>query len=80
MFPEILKLATLCLLIPQSAREVFSTQNRIKTKLRNRMGSKRLDMLMRISEEGPKLSDFDFEQPVEKWGKMKERRIYNKLK
>ena len=69
MFPELLKLAVLCLVTPLSTATCergFTTQNRIKTKLRNRLQSKRLDILLRISEEGPNISDFNFEQSVAK--------------
>lgn len=77
-FPCLLKLAHACLTLPVSTvccERGFSTQNRIKTKLRNRMKMRRLDVLMRISEEGPPVKDLDFSKPIEMWCKLKDRRI-----
>ena len=77
-FPCLLKLAHACLTLPVSTvccERGFSTQNRIKTKLRNRMKVRRLDVLMRIYEEGPTIKDLDFSKPIEMWCKAKDRRI-----
>ena len=77
-FPCLLKLAHACLTLPVSTvccERGFSTQNRIKTKLRNRMKVRRLDALMRISEEGPPVKDLDFSKPIEMWCRAKDRRI-----
>jgi len=50
----------------------FSTQNRIKSNRRNRLGEKQLEILTRISEQGPDFKeqrgnvfcDFNFERAV----------------
>ena len=49
--------------------------NRIKTDLRNRLKTVTLDNLMRISIEGPPLSDFNFEKAADIWGGMRNRRL-----
>ncbi|KAI8490494.1 hypothetical protein Bbelb_317620 [Branchiostoma belcheri] len=56
LFPNMLKLATVGRLLPMHTADCergFSTQNRIKTRLRNSLSVKRLDILMRISINGP---------------------------
>ena len=62
MFPNLSKLATIAALVPVSTAECersFSAMNRIKTELRNRLKTTTLSCLMRISIEGPSVSDFD---------------------
>lgn len=79
VYPQLLKLASICLCLPLSTAACergFSTQNRIKTKLRNRLTSKRLDVLMRISMEGPPIHDFDFSKALNIWKVKKQRRIF----
>ncbi len=78
-FPEFVKLAAACLVIPVSTVDCergFSTQNRIKTKLRNRLKTNRLDQLMRIKIEGPPIREFDFTKAMEMWAHSKTRRIF----
>ena len=65
MFPNLSKLATIAALVPVSTAECersFSAMNRIKTELRNRLKTTTLSCLMRISIEGPSVSDFDYER------------------
>ena len=65
MYP-LFKLASIAALIPVSTADCersFSTMNRVKTKLRNRMTTSTLDSLIRISKEGPRLLQFNFEGP-----------------
>jgi len=67
MFPQLTKLSTIAILIPISTAEcehAFSSMNCIKTELRNRLRTSTLDSLMRISIEGPPLSDFNFEEQL----------------
>ena len=74
-FPHLIQLAHACMAIPVTSATCergFSTQNRIKTKHRNRMKTKRLDVLMRISEEGPPIDNYDFSRSAKKWIEMKE--------
>lgn len=51
-FPALITLAKACFIVPVSTAQCergFSTQNRIKSKLRNRLKAKHLDILLRIS-------------------------------
>ena len=78
MFPQLLKLATIGALIPVSTAEckrAFSSMNRIKTELRNRLKTSTLDCLMRVSIEGLPLADFNFEHAADIWGGMRNRRL-----
>ena len=53
---HLIKLTHACMAIPittATCERGFSTQNRIKTKIRNCLKTKSLDILMRLSEEGP---------------------------
>ena len=45
----------------------FSTQNRLKTKLRNRLLEGKLDILMRLSIEGPVVQDYNYSQALAVW-------------
>ena len=78
MFPQLTKLATIGGLIPVGTAEcerAFSSMNRIKTELRNRLKTKTLEYLMRNSIEGPSLADFNFERAADIWGGMRNRRL-----
>ena len=44
------------------------------------MKTKRLDVLMRISEEGPPIDNYDFSRSAKKWIEMKERRLFKPSK
>ena len=60
---DLSKLANICLLLPiltACCERGFSTLNRTKTKLRNRLKLETLDTLMRIDLEGPPIDTFDF--------------------
>ena len=51
MYPQLAKLASIAALVPVSTAECersFSTMNRVKTALRNRMKTSTFDSLMRI--------------------------------
>ena len=61
--PNLAKLANICLLLPVSTtccERGFSTLNRIKTKLSNRLKTETLDTLVCIDLEGPPIDSFDF--------------------
>ena len=78
MFPQMRKLIAILAILPISTAEcerAFSTMNRIKTDLRNRMKTPTLESLMHISITGPPLQDFDFSEAADVWGKMRNRRI-----
>ena len=78
MFPNLHKMATICLTIPVSTASVersFSKMKLIKTRLRNSLGECSLSHLMKISIESPeKLTDSDLEEIVDIWNR-KSRRI-----
>ena len=78
---NMLLLLQACVVIPMTSAKCergFSTQNRIKTKLRTRLNNKSLVDLMRISEDGPALKQFDFDRALHKWKNAKIRKLYSK--
>lgn len=75
-FPHLIKCLYGCPYLYSHLREgCFSTQNRIKTKLRNRLKVKCLDILMRISE-GPAVEKLDYSRPAKIWCEKKEHRLF----
>ena len=54
---------------------MFSTMNRVKTDFRNKLSRERLEMCLRISEEGEKIEDFDPNESIKVWYNQKVRRI-----
>ena len=79
MYPNFSKLASIAALVPVSTAECersFSTMNRVKTKLRNRMKTSTLDSLIRISMEGPPLPQFNFERAADIWATQRNRRLH----
>ena len=79
--PNLLKILQSCVTIPMNTAKCergFSTQNRIKTKLRTRLNNQSLVDLMRISEDGPPLKDFNFPRALVKWKTAKVRKLYSK--
>lgn len=78
-FPNMVTLLKCCCVLPMNSVKCergFSTQNRIMCRMRTRLNNKALDDLMRISEEGPDLRDFDFNKALEKWKMAKVRKLY----
>ena len=76
--PKKLKLASIALVLPISTAKCersFSAMKQVKTELRNRIVTKTLDHLLRISISGPDLKDFDFDTAVDEWGAIPHRRI-----
>ena len=79
--PNLLVVLKCCLLVPMTSVQCergFSTQNRIKSKFRTRLNNKSLNDLMRISEDGPHIKEFDFQEALKKWKAEKLRRLYQK--
>ena len=79
IYPAIIQLAVACLVILMSnaaCERVFSTQNRIKSRLRSSMKISTLDMLMRISIEGPEIEQMDYAKALEYFKRMKNRRLF----
>jgi hypothetical protein len=54
----------------------FSTMKRIKTAPRNRFKTQTLDMLIRISSEGPEITQFNFDNAAIVWGSKTNRKIH----
>ena len=77
--PNLAKLANICLLLPVSTaccERGFSTLSRTKTKLRNRLKTETLDMLMCIDLEGPPIENFNFAAALSAFRSQKEHRIF----
>ena len=78
LFPNLHKLATICLSIPTStalAEQSFSDMKLVKNRLRNRLTELSLSNLMKIVIESPeKLTDSDLEEIADVWNR-KGRRI-----
>jgi hypothetical protein len=72
--------STMCklpLCVPVTSVEcerAFGLQNRIKTKVRNRLGEKRVNLIMTINT-GPSIDNFDFASAVRHWRSEKKRRL-----
>ena len=78
LYPNLSKLASIAAIIPVSTAECersFSAMKRIKTALRNRLKTTTLDCLMRVSIEGPFLSEFNFERAADIWQRMRNHRL-----
>lgn len=77
-FPTISKIIKVALVLPVTSvpcERGFSTQNRIKSKFRNSLNNKNLDILMRISELGPeKLNEAQLLRVCNIWWELKHRR------
>ena len=77
-FPNLQKLACAAIVVPVSTAACergFSTQNRIKSTLRNRLYGDHLDNL-KISMEGPPIDTFDFRRALDIFKSQKQRRIF----
>ena len=73
LFPNLHKLATICLSIPistASAEQSFSDMKLIKNRLRNRLTELSLTNLIKIVTESPeKFTDSDLEETVDVWNR-----------
>ena len=61
-YPLLTQLLARVVVLPASSAEVervFSTMNRIKASLRNRLSNTRLDSLIRVSMDGPEVGNWD---------------------
>ena len=78
VYPNLSKLAQICLVLPIGTADCergFSTMKRIKTRLRSQMSNMTLNHCMRISMEGEDFDKFDFDNAVDSWSRLKNRRI-----
>jgi len=76
VFPNIIKLIKIVYCIPFSnveCKHEFSKQNKIKTKDRNLLATNTLDMLMRVSLEGPESKNFNYMRAYTIWSNQKRR-------
>ena len=77
-YPNIMKLIEIVYSIPFSSVECerrFSKQNIIKTDHRNRLSNNTLHLLLLVSLDDIQIEDFDFNQALAIWLKMRNRRI-----
>ena len=75
VYPDLVLLASIALVIPVSSapcERVFSQQNILKSKLRNRLNPDRLNRLLMIRLNGPD-EDMDFISAARAFGSMKDR-------
>ena len=78
VYPNLSKLAQICLVLPIGTADCerrFSTMKRIKTRLRSQMSNITLNHCMRISMEGEAFDKLDFDNAVDSWSRLKNRRI-----
>ena len=54
---------------------MFSITLRVKNDWRNKLGRDRLEALLRISEEGPSIENFDTDIAIESWYNEKVQRL-----
>ena len=69
-FKDVLHLVEIMLSIPVSSAEcerIISAQNHIKSDERCCLGSSTLDHLVRTTQEGPKIENFDPSEAIAKW-------------
>lgn len=77
-YPFMSTSAEIILTYPASTAQVergFSTQNLIKNKTRNRLGSSHLDQLIRMKLNAPKMEEFPFHESYLNWLSQKKRRF-----
>lgn len=77
--PNLLCILKCVMVIPVTSVQCehgFSTQNRIKNNFKTKLKNKLLDELMRISEDGLSMRQFDFHHALQKWKSMKIRKFY----
>lgn len=78
LYPSLSYLASIALILPLSTADCergFSTLKRIKTDARNRLKTDTLDKLIRLSSEGPSMSEFNFDRAATLWSSRSNRRI-----
>ena len=74
---KLLTHALVLLVSTADCERCFSTMKRVKTDLRNRMSTQTLDKLQRIRIEGPTISEFNFNEAVQEWSQLRNRRLFS---
>ena len=77
-FPHLAVLISVAVTLPVTnagCERRFSTQNWLKTKLRNRLLQGKLEILMRLSIEDPAVQDFNYSQALAVWKGRKAHRL-----
>ena len=72
---HIIELLLITLFTNAKVERLFSRIRRVKTILRNRLGSQWLDTQLRIGEEGCPIADFKAEDALDYWFNQKARRM-----
>ena len=75
---NVLHVFEIMLIVPFTNAKVerlFSRMNRVKTDIRNRLSRRRLDVCLRVGEEGPDVAGFDPDPVIDKWFADKTRRL-----
>ena len=75
---NVLHVFEIMLIVPFTNAKVehlFSRMNRVKTNIRNRLSRRRLDVCLRVGEEGPDVTGFDPDPVTDKWFADKTRRL-----
>ncbi|GBB99207.1 hypothetical protein RclHR1_03450002 [Rhizophagus clarus] len=81
-YPNVSLLVEIALIVPLSnanVERVFSQQNLIQTKLRNKLCVENLNHHLMILINGPDIEDFDFEKTYDYWINLKARRMAGNL-
>ena len=72
---DIFEILLVCPFTNAKVERFFSRMNRIKSDWRNQLSRDRLEVLLRISEEGPSVADFNPNPSVDEWYNDKVRRL-----
>ncbi|XP_066298487.1 zinc finger protein 862-like [Branchiostoma lanceolatum] len=77
-YPNIKGLYNRMMVIPAHTADcerAFSCLKRVKTRLRSQLTDANLNHLLMVRIEGPDISDFNFDEAVERWGGLRNRKI-----
>ena len=75
-FPNLVHLAVTASIHTSDCERGFSAQNQVKTALRNRISSERVDDLLIVKIEGEDLKNFDFLAALQHWRTNKQRKLF----
>ena len=75
---KIIHIFGIMLIVPftnAKVERIFSKMNRVKTDLRNRLSRARLDVFLRVGEEGPSIEKFNADPVIDLWFNDRVRRL-----